>query len=165
MKKIVFVFILLMGGMSFCFSQNAVPSVKLKNLKGTTVNTSELSNNGNPIIISFFSLWCKQCIKELNDIHSVYNEWQEDTGVKLIAVSIDDSENSDKVKSTINANRWKYDVLLDSDGKLKQALSVNLIPAVFVIDGNGTIVYSRTGYEEEGEKQLIKEVRKLAKKE
>ena len=35
--------------------------------------------------------------KELNAISEVYDDWQEETGVKVIAVSIDDSRNAAKV--------------------------------------------------------------------
>ena len=42
------------------FGANAeLPSVTLKDINGKTVNTAELSNDGKPMIISFFALWCK----------------------------------------------------------------------------------------------------------
>ena len=66
-----------------------LPSVKLKNLEGKTIDTAELSNDGKPFIISFFATWCKPCNRELKAIHENYADWQDETGVKVIAVSID----------------------------------------------------------------------------
>jgi len=41
--------------------------------------------------------WCVPCKKELDAIHKEYAQWQKETGVKLIAISIDDSTRSTKI--------------------------------------------------------------------
>ena len=46
-------------------SQKKVPAVKLVDMSGKAVNTSELTTNG-PVIISFWATWCAPCKKELN---------------------------------------------------------------------------------------------------
>ena len=67
------------------FAQNrTLPSVKVKNLKGSLLNIQTIENDGKPIVISFWATWCKPCKKELNAIAEVYEEWQDDTGVKLV---------------------------------------------------------------------------------
>ena len=73
-------------------------NVSVKTLDGRTVHTSVIQNEGKPIIISFWATWCKPCNRELNTIKEVYEEWQEETGVKLVAVSIDDSRSASRVK-------------------------------------------------------------------
>ncbi|MDR0426993.1 MAG: TlpA family protein disulfide reductase, partial [Dysgonamonadaceae bacterium] len=108
--------------------------------------------------------WCKPCLRELEAIKEVYEEWQEETGVKLIAISIDDAQNSLKVGPDVRAKGWEYEVLLDPNSDFKRALGVNLIPAAFVVDGNGKIAASRTGYTNGAEEHLIEEVRKLVSK-
>ena len=84
-----------------------LPSVNVKTLDGKTINTADISNNGKPIIMSFWALWCKPCINELTTIAEVYDEWVEETGVKVIAVSIDDSRSSSKVGPTVNGKGWE----------------------------------------------------------
>ena len=68
-------------------SDNArkIPSVDLKTLEGKTVSSSTFSNDGKPIIISFWATWCSPCKKELNAVAEVYDDWRKETGVKLIA--------------------------------------------------------------------------------
>ncbi|MBP3535478.1 MAG: TlpA family protein disulfide reductase, partial [Muribaculaceae bacterium] len=39
----------------------ALPSMKLKDLKGRTIDTATLNNGGKPMIISFFYIGCKPC--------------------------------------------------------------------------------------------------------
>ncbi|MBR4846392.1 MAG: TlpA family protein disulfide reductase [Bacteroidaceae bacterium] len=141
-----------------------LPSVKLKNLEGKTVDTAKLSNDGKPIIISFFATWCKPCNRELKAIHENYADWQEETGVKVIAVSIDQAHQIAKVKPMVDGAGWEYEVLLDPNSDFKRALGVNMIPHVFIIDGNGKIVDQRSGYTEGAEEHLIEKVRELTAK-
>jgi len=163
MEKIKLLFLFLIAG-TFSGIAQQIPSVQLKDLNGKTVDTSMLSNDGNPFIISFFATWCKPCLRELEAIKEVYEDWQQETGVKLYAVSIDDAQNSLKVGPETRAKGWPFEILLDPNSDFKRALGINMIPAVFVVDGNGKIVSSRTGYTNGAEEQLIEEVRKLLKK-
>jgi peroxiredoxin len=163
MRTFILYAILVFAGSIYCTAQH-LPSVQLKDMDGKTVDTSTLNNEGKPFIISFFADWCKPCLRELVAIHDVYEEWQEETGVKLIAVSVDDAQNTLKVKPTVQALGWRYDILLDTNSEFKRAMGVNLIPAIFIIDGNGKIVFSRTGYTSGSEEHLINEVRKLVVK-
>ena len=137
-----------------------LPSVNVKTLDGRTINT-ELSNDGKPMIVSFWALWCKPCISELTTIADVYDDWTEETGVKLIAVSIDDSRSTAKVGPTGNGKGWDYEVLLDANGDFKRAMNVNMIPHTFLINGNGEIVWQHTSFSEGSELELIEMVRKL----
>ena len=84
---------------SAAFAQ--LPSVQLTDIDGNQVNTAELSNDGKPFIISFFATWCKPCNRELDAIQEQYEDWQEETGVKVFAVSIDQGQNINKVKPMV----------------------------------------------------------------
>jgi thiol-disulfide isomerase/thioredoxin len=163
MKKRGLFLMLILLGTIYCTAQQ-LPSVQLKDINGKSVDTATLSNDGKPFIISFFATWCKPCLRELEAIKEVYEDWQEETGVKLIAISIDDAQNSLKVGPDVRAKGWEYEVLLDPNSDFKRALGVNLIPAAFVVDGKGKIASSRTGYTNGAEEHLIEEVRKLISK-
>ncbi len=149
--------------LAVCGLANAqsLPSVTLKDIDGKTVNTGELSNDGKPFIISFFATWCKPCNRELTAISEVYADWQDETGVKLIAVSIDQAQNINKVKPLVDSNGWEYDVLLDQNSDFKRALGIQSIPYVLIVDGSGNIVYRHNGYTEGAEAELIEKVREL----
>ena len=141
-----------------------LPSVKLKSLDGKIVDTSKLSNGGKPFVISFFATWCKPCNRELSAIQEVYPDWQEETGVKVYAVSIDQAQNIHKVKPLVDGKGWEFDILLDPNSEFKRAMGVNMIPHVFIVDGKGKIVESRSGYTEGGEAHLIEKVKELEEK-
>lgn len=159
MKKILLVALLLVGYIATASAQ--LPAVSLKTIDGKTINTAELSNDGKPFIISFFATWCKPCNRELKAIQEVYADWQDETGVKIIAISIDQAQNIQKVKPLVDGNGWEFDILLDPNSDFKRAMGVNMIPHVFIIDGKGNIAESRSGYTEGGEEHLIEKVREL----
>ena len=138
-----------------------LPSVQLKDLEGKTVDTSKLSNDGKPFVISFFATWCKPCNRELKAISEQYAYWQDETGMKVIAVSIDQAQNINKVKPLVDGEGWEYEVLLDPNSEFRRAMGVQMIPHVFIIDGKGNIAESRSGYTEGAESHLIEKIREL----
>lgn len=157
-------FLLLISLLTLNASDRIVPTVKLKDTKGKTVNTSEMNNNGKPYIINFWATWCKPCIQELNNIHDYYSEWQKESGIKVYAISIDDSRNSRRVAPFINGRGWEYEVLLDPNGDFKRAMNVNNPPHTFLVDGKGNIVWEHNGYAPGDEKELYKKYKELLAK-
>jgi thiol-disulfide isomerase/thioredoxin len=143
-------------------SNDAIPSIDVQNLNGTTFNTGEITNDGKPIIINFWATWCSPCKRELNNIAEMYDMWVEETGVKLVAMSIDDARNMGKVAPYVNGKGWEYDVYIDLNGDFKRALGVNNVPHTFLVDGDGQIVWQHNSYSEGDEYELYELVKKLS---
>ena len=162
-KLILSIFVISFFAVS-SFSQNrTLPSVKVKNLKGSLVNIQTIENDGNPIVISFWATWCKPCKKELNTIAEVYEDWQEETGVKLVAISIDDSRSASKVKPYVNSSGWEYEIYLDPNRDLSRSLGVSTVPHTFLLDGKGNIVWEHRGYIEGDEEELLEQIEHISK--
>lgn len=159
MKKLVLILIMVL---TFgCMAEAQIPEVVLRSIDGNNVRTDTLNNNGKPFIIDFFATWCKPCNRELTAIADVYDEWQDETGVKVIAISIDQAQNINKVKPLVDNHGWPYEVLLDPNGEFKRALGVQMIPYTLIVDGEGKIVYKHNGYTDGAEEELIEKVREL----
>ena len=162
MKKLLSITLTILLFSNANFAQNrTLPSVKVNTLDGNTINIQEINNNNNPIIISFWATWCKPCAKELNAISEVYDDWQEETGVKVIAVSIDDSRNAAKVAPFANGKDWPFEIYIDANSDLKRALNVNAIPHTFLLNANKEIVWQHTSYLDGDEEELYEEILKL----
>jgi cytochrome c biogenesis protein CcmG, thiol:disulfide interchange protein DsbE len=123
-----------------------MPSVNLKTLDGKTINSSEITNNGKPIIIVFWKSCCTPNINMLDAINEVYSEWQDSTGVVLYAVSIDDSRTSSKITPLVNGKSWDFKFLMDSNSDFKRAMNVVATPHIFILNANAEVVWQKTTY-------------------
>ena len=157
MKKILMITMMVVAAVAM---HAQLPNVQLKDINGNTVQTGSISNNGKPVIISFWATWCKPCLRELKAIHEVYPDWQDETGVKMIIVSIDQTQDANKVKPLVDGNGWEYEVLLDPNSDFKRAMNVQNVPHVFVLDGKGKIVYNHAGYVDGGEEDIYEALKK-----
>ena len=170
MKKSVFL-ILCCLILSLSYSQDnkekkypVLPSVEIKTIDGKAFDTKEIKNDGNPMIISLWATTCRPCIQELKAISDVYDDWVEETGVKLYAISVDDSKTASRVAPFVNGAAWDYVVLQDVNSDFKRAMNVVDIPFLCILNGYGEIVWQHTSYAPGGENEVYEELLKWKKK-
>jgi peroxiredoxin len=166
MKQFIFLAIIFHAtSFNNLFAQDKkLPAITLNDVDGNKVDLSQLNKDGKIIILDFWATWCVPCKKELTNIMNDYADWQKNYNVELVAVSIDDSKNTTKVKPTADGSSWPYRVLLDPNQDLKRVLGFQNVPYVLVADTNGNIVYQHTGYVEGDEFELEDQLKKIAGK-
>jgi cytochrome c biogenesis protein CcmG/thiol:disulfide interchange protein DsbE len=145
-------------------AQSRIPSATVQTMDGKRVDANTFSNDGKPMIINFWATWCAPCKRELSAIAHKYDDWQAKTGVKLIAISIDDARSMARVAPYVNGQDWDYEVYLDPNGDLKRALNVNNVPHTFLVNGDGEIVWQHNNYEPGDENELFRKVLEVAGK-
>jgi cytochrome c biogenesis protein CcmG, thiol:disulfide interchange protein DsbE len=158
MKLLLYSALLAVG---FLAEAQRLPQIEVQTLGGTKVPIASLHQTGKPTIVSFWATWCKPCINELNSIAERYDELQEELGVTLVAVSIDDSRTSPKVGPFVAGQGWDYTVVLDPNSDLRRAMGVNNVPHTFLLNGAGEVVWQVNKYVPGEEEVLISEIRKL----
>ena len=151
------------SGLSKSFGEKTLPEVKVKDLQGNLVDISSFAKDGKVTVINFWATWCTPCKKELGNITDLYEDWQEQYGMELVAVSIDDSRNVAKVKTYVRGQNWDYTILLDTNQELKRALGFQTIPYTIVVDKEGKIAHVHSGYVEGDEYILEEKIAELAK--
>ena len=90
MKKLIFLFVIVLFASNFVVSGDGdkIPTATVKKLDGSKINSNTFTNDGKPIIISFWATWCKPCIKEMPGFKELLRKMNR-PDVKLLAVSID----------------------------------------------------------------------------
>ena len=163
MRKFLLILTVFMSAAVAAVAQ--VPSVTVENTKGEAVNTKSLLDAGTPMIVSFWSTSCKPCIRELDAVYDALPDWLEEADFRVVAVSTDDSRLLAKAKSFSEGRGWGEDFILlfDKNQDFMRAMNVSVVPHVFVLDGNGKIVYSHTSYVPGNELELFEAVKKCSR--
>lgn len=142
----------------FIFSVNAqenIPNVTLKTISGKSIESSEFLNNQGFSIISFWATWCIPCINELDAINELYDSWNENYSIKVLAISTDDARSKKRVRPMISGKNWAFDVYLDTNQNFKRSLNISGIPHTIIAYGS-KIIHRRIGYSPGEEKDLLK---------
>ena len=140
-----------------------IPAIELKDLGDISVDTRAFVEEADgPVLFCFWATWCSPCKRELNNYADLYPDWQEETGVELVAVSIDDPRSMMRVKPYVNSVGWDYTVLLDPNKAFARAMQVNNVPHTFLVSAEGEVVWQHNNYADGDEEELYEELLKLA---
>ncbi|MDO5509918.1 MAG: TlpA disulfide reductase family protein [Weeksellaceae bacterium] len=141
--------------------ENDLPSITLPDMYGKNVVIQDLAQIEEPVVMSFWATWCLPCIRELNTINDMIDDWRDETGVHFYAVSVDDSKTVARVNAMVNGKGWDYDVLLDTNNDLKRLLNIPTVPHVVLLH-KGKIVYRHAGYQPGAEMMLYEKIQEYA---
>lgn len=160
MKKLFLFAIAILG--SIILNAQQLPDVKVQDKKGKVVSVRNWVDNHTPFVVSFWSTTCKPCLKELDIISENFDDWNDQTPFRVIAVCIDDSRSVARAKALAAGSGWDMlQVFYDVNSDFKRAMNVAMVPHVFVFDKTGKQVYAHTGYKPGDEMELIKIIGRL----
>ncbi len=143
-------------------SAQQLPDVNVETAQGKVVSVRSLAQ-GKPMIISYWSIACKPCIQELNAINDALAEWREEAEFEVVAVSVDDARLKASAKAIASSRGWEFICVYDENQDLKRAMNVSLTPQSFVVDGEGNIIFSHSGYTPGSEQLLFDKIVELKK--
>ncbi len=161
-KKKLLLLIIFVAIQTNLFSQKKIPNLTLTSISGEPIQIANKLPKNKIIILSFWATWCIPCINELDAISEVYPDWQEETNVELIAISIDDSRTLKRVKPMVNGKGWDYKIWLDKNQELKRALNISLVPYTLIVKNN-KILHKSSGYTPGDEDKFLRLVKKISK--
>lgn len=150
-------------GLEKVLGDKTLPNITLTDVNGKSVNLPDYGKSGKLTVLDFWATWCIPCKKELNNIAGIYDDWKKKFNAQVVAISIDDSRASSKVRPYVEGQRWDYDVLLDVNQDLMHALNIQSVPFTVIIDDKGRIIATHSGYVEGDEYVIEDELQKLVK--
>ncbi len=155
--------LLLLIPLFFAFAEEGTatpaPNFTLEDVDGEVVDLDALLEKG-PVLISFWALWCKMCIKELDALRPFAEEF-DSRNITLLAISQDKTRMVPKVKPFASSHKWTYSVVLDPENMMRELYNVQAMPTFFIIDQNKNIVFTHQGYKPGDEELIMAKVREL----
>ena len=91
-------------------------------------------------------------------------EWREEADFEVVAVSVDDVRLKARAKAKAASMGWDFICLFDANQAMKRAMNVSLTPQTFVVDAEGNIVFSHSGYTPGSEQLLFEKLLETIKK-
>lgn len=160
MKKIISILVAAVAAAALCQAQEISPNAIVKDLSGNSIQMGDVLKD-DVVIVSFWATWCKPCQNELDALAEIEDIWADK--LRVVAISIDDARSASKVRSTVKAKMWPYEVYTDENSTLAKSLNISTIPFVMIVSG-GKTVYSHTGYTPGSERLLVEDALSYLKK-
>lgn len=153
MKKIISILVAAVAAAALCQAQEISPNAIVKDLSGNSIQMGDVLKD-DVVIVSFWATWCKPCQAELDALAEIEDMWADQ--IRVVAISIDDARSASKVRSTVKAKMWPYEVYTDENSTLAKSLNISSIPFVMIV-ADGKTVYSHTGYTPGSERLLVED--------
>jgi len=133
---------------------DVAPPIVLRNIFGKSVSLAKNYVGKYNIIVAFSASYCLPCRKELPLLEQLVRKYPDDLRLLIIDISKKSEKN---LASFIRNNGIKSQLLIDCYKKTADRYDVEKIPAVFLIDKSGEIIFKSEGYRSnEGLKGLRK---------
>lgn len=120
------------------------PEFQLETLDGQPVSSTDF--RGKKLVVNFWASWCGPCRMELPALQAFYEKYHADNkNFEVVAISTDDTRR--EAQRYVQEAKLTFPILWDRDGKVQDAYGVEGIPTLFVIDENGKITQSQSGFD------------------
>jgi len=121
-----------------CGGSSGALNVDVETLDGRKVQLSE-EIGGGATVVSLWAVWCQPCKRELPDLARL----QRSHAVDVIALDIGDE--AERVQTFLDDLGIEIRVLLDPDGRGLAAFGASSVPATFIVDADGRVVWEHLG--------------------
>lgn len=143
-----------------CGASQSAPDVVLKDLQGNEFKLSDY--RGKVVIVNFWAEWCPPCKIEIPHLVALYNKYK-DKGLMIFGVAVD-SKNDEVIGEKAHALGVNYPVINGDNDHARVRRSfppIRGVPASFVINKQGKINSTYTGFNPKIVEQIEAEIQTL----
>jgi peroxiredoxin len=126
-------------------SGKTLPDLTLTGFDGSDVKLSDL--RGKPVVLNLWASNCAPCVQEMPAIERVHQDVKD--RVTIVGVDTGDPSRSD-AKKLVAKTGVTYDLAIDQDSQLADALEFVVLPTTVFVDASGRVVTSHAGALDEG---------------
>ncbi|MBM7094710.1 MULTISPECIES: thiol-disulfide oxidoreductase ResA [Alteribacter] len=133
---------------------DTAPDFALEDMDGNLVHLDELKGKG--VYLTFWATYCTYCRDKMEYLKEYHEEYKE-KGVEVVALNVDES--TVQVQRFLDRHNVPYTNVIDRGMKVSNAYGVNSLPAVLLIDENGSVIERQVGGKTE--QQVLESLDKL----
>ncbi|HUI55359.1 MAG TPA: TlpA disulfide reductase family protein [Bryobacteraceae bacterium] len=123
----------------------AAPELRLPSLDGHTVSLADYRGR-KKLVVFFWASWSALSHQGMLHLGMLYQRaHRPDSDFEIVAISEDDDRAA--AQNFAKETKVPFPVLLDASQSASDAMQIRSIPALLVIDGAGTVVFGRAGFD------------------
>jgi len=127
------------------------PDWNLPTLKVDSLSLSSLK--GSLVLLNFWSTGCGGCIKSIPSLNLLYQKYSK-TGFEIIGITSNENE-YERIERFIQKYSMNFPIVWKGE-TIEKYYQTWAHPTFYLLDKNGMIIYSKTGYNEDSFKELEK---------
>ena len=148
-----------------------VPAFKARGLFGKEVDYQALVQSGRPVVLAFWSRYCKSCVEKFSALVALQTKYAPQ-GLQVISVNTDGEYRvgepaireflgsiESRHKITIN-----FPVIYDDRNWIPHALGIKFLPTIIAVDAQGRVLELYHEFDEAGEAEILAGIETLVKK-
>ena len=124
---------------------NQAPLFSTKTIKRKKFKLEKALKKG-PVIINFWATWCAPCIDEMQTLKKIRKTLK---------------KKHSKVKSMVKKYKFPFKIIHDSNKDIYRLYNATNVPATYIINENGNIIYQHIGFNKETKDTFIDAIEKM----
>jgi peroxiredoxin len=118
------------------------PDYSARSLDGERAALSSL--RGEVVLLNVWASWCEPCRHELGELTELHAR-HGGKGLRVVAVSVDGRDRDEALRAYLARRKLLFTVWRDAADQASSAFGVATLPASFLIDRRGRVVWSKSG--------------------
>jgi cytochrome c biogenesis protein CcmG, thiol:disulfide interchange protein DsbE len=127
---------------SYGYVGDQAPEYAAPTPAGNSISLNEL--RGSVVLLNIWATWCIPCRKELPELQQLHQRYSQQ-GLRVVGVSVDDGSADRAVDEFVRNFGLTYTILRDPAETVSHKFAIPGVPASFLIDRNGKVVWRMTG--------------------
>ncbi len=123
-------------------SAKTLPSLAVSDLEGKRSDLRDL--RGQPVLLNLWATWCAPCRLEMPDLAKLHHDLSP-KGLKVVGLSIDAAGAMEDIRTLVRNESIPYLIVHDVEGKAASLFDAATLPASFLYDRSGQLVWERRG--------------------
>jgi peroxiredoxin len=131
------------------------PAYEMSGADGSQVTLAAW--RGRPVLLNIWATWCAPCRREIPALVRLHERHAAE-GLRVVGVSVDEASARQKVMEMAVRENIPYTILLDPQDRASSLFGLSMLPATFLFDSSGVLVWRRDGVLFAGDADLDRQI-------